>query len=82
MLRTSDAAGSNSGLWWLLAATVALYAAMTAGAVTVLRSMSRRWRAGQLELPSPYGPQARLHDGVEHAGTGGPRGPGTAGRQS
>ncbi len=56
-LRTAEAAGSNSGLWLLLAVTAAVYAAMTAGAVVVLRSMSRRWRAGEEDLPSPYGPE-------------------------
>jgi cytochrome d ubiquinol oxidase subunit I len=56
-LRTTEAAGENSGLWILLAATAVVYAAMTAGAVVVLRSMARRWRAGEEDLPSPYGPQ-------------------------
>lgn len=64
-MRTVEAAGSNSGLWLLLAATLVLYAAMTAGAVVVLRSMARRWRAGEENLPSPYGPEladaARSH---------------------
>jgi cytochrome d ubiquinol oxidase subunit I len=59
VLRTADAAGDTPGLWWLLAGTISLYAAMTAGAVVVLRSMARRWRAGQEDLPSPYGPQDR-----------------------
>jgi cytochrome d ubiquinol oxidase subunit I len=62
VMRTSEAAGDNSGLWWLLAATVVVYSAMTIGAVTVLRSMARRWRAGEVELPSPYGPQLRQSD--------------------
>jgi len=56
-LRTADAAGENSGLWWLLAATVVVYTGMTVGAVIVLRSMARRWRSGEDDLPSPYGPQ-------------------------
>jgi cytochrome d ubiquinol oxidase subunit I len=60
--RTAEAAGSNSGLWWLLGATVVVYGALTAGACVVLRSMARRWRAGETELPSPYGPEARLRD--------------------
>jgi len=59
VLRTTEAAGSNSGLWWLLAATVVVYAGMTTGAVVVLRSMARRWRAGETDLPSPYGPEPR-----------------------
>ncbi|MDN5896807.1 MAG: hypothetical protein L0H93_22650, partial [Nocardioides sp.] len=46
-----------SGLWWLLGTTAVIYTAMTAAAVTVLRSMARRWREGQQELPSPYAPQ-------------------------
>jgi cytochrome d ubiquinol oxidase subunit I len=56
VLRTVDAAGDNSGLWWVLTATVILYAAMTVGAYVVLRSMSARWRAGDADLPSPYAP--------------------------
>ena len=61
-LRTADAAGNYSGLWWLVAATSVVYAGMTAGAYVVLRSMARRWRAGEVDLPSPYGPEARLRD--------------------
>jgi cytochrome d ubiquinol oxidase subunit I len=57
-LRTAAAAGSNAGLWWLVAATVLLYSAMTAGAAWVLRSMARRWRSGEVDLPSPYAPES------------------------
>ena len=56
-LRTTDAAGSNGWLWLLLVVTGVVYAAMTVGAVIVLRSMARRWRAGEENLPSPYGPE-------------------------
>ncbi|MFC0221122.1 cytochrome ubiquinol oxidase subunit I, partial [Nocardioides zeicaulis] len=52
-MRTAEAAGSNSGLWLLLAVTALVYAAMTYGAVVVLRSMAARWRAGEEDLPSP-----------------------------
>jgi cytochrome bd ubiquinol oxidase subunit I len=65
VLRTPDAAGDNSGLWWLLAVTVVVYTGMTTGAVVILRSMARRWRAGELDLPSPYGPQARLDEATD-----------------
>jgi len=61
-LRTADAAADRSGLWWLVGATVVVYTGLTIGAVVVLRSMARRWRAGETDLPSPYGPQARLGD--------------------
>ena len=57
-MRTAEAAGDNSGLWWLVAATALLYAAMTTGAAWVLRSMARRWRSGEVDLPSPYAPES------------------------
>lgn len=57
VLRTSEAAGDNPGLWWLFGSTVMLYSGLTIGAFVVLRSMARRWRAGEEDLPSPYGPE-------------------------
>ena len=57
VLRTVDAAGDNAGLWWTFSAVLLVYAGMTVGAYVVLRSMARRWRAGEEDLPSPYGPQ-------------------------
>ena len=59
VLRTTEAAGNNSGLWWLFGVTFIVYTAMTVGAFVVLRSMARRWRNGEVDLPSPYGPQAQ-----------------------
>ena len=41
-MRTEEAAGSYSGLWWLLGTTTVVYVLMTVGAVVVLRSMARR----------------------------------------
>jgi len=64
ILRTADAAGDNPGLWWLFGATLVVYTGLTVGAVVVLRSMARRWREGEADLPSPYGPQVA---GVEKA---------------
>lgn len=63
IMRTPEAAGDNSGLWWLLGATLLLYSAMTTGAVVVLRSMARRWRRGE-DLPSPYAPDP-VHEAEE-----------------
>lgn len=63
-LRTLDAAGDNPDVWILLAATAVLYTALTIGALIVLRSMARRWRAGEEDLPSPYGPQQQTSDPV------------------
>ena len=36
---------------------VVVYLGMTVGAYVVLRSMARRWRSGEVDLPSPYGPE-------------------------
>ena len=61
VMRTTEAAGDHAaGLWWLLAGSAVVYGAMTAGAIVVLRSMARRWRDGDAELPSPYGPNSPL----------------------
>lgn len=62
-MRTPEAAGENSGLWWLLGTTAVVYTLMTIGAVVVLRSMARRWRSGEVDLPSPYGPEAQSPHG-------------------
>ncbi|HET9422865.1 MAG TPA: cytochrome ubiquinol oxidase subunit I [Nocardioides sp.] len=59
VLRTTDAAGDSPWIWWSLTGTVVVYAGLTTGATVVLRSMARRWRAGEHDLPSPYGPEAR-----------------------
>jgi cytochrome d ubiquinol oxidase subunit I len=63
VLRTTDAAGDNPHLWWVFATVFFVYAAMTAGAWMVLRSMARRWRAGEHDLPSPYGPGSAISAG-------------------
>jgi cytochrome d ubiquinol oxidase subunit I len=56
VLTTVDAASESSGLWWSYVAVLIVYLGMTVGAYVVLRSMARRWRAGETDLPSPYGP--------------------------
>ena len=69
VLRTRDAASESEGLWWSFAVTLLVYTAMTVGAFVVLRSMARRWRAGDEDLPVPYGPE--LPQEPETAGRGG-----------
>jgi hypothetical protein len=60
LMRIDEAVTRGSGVWLSLAALIVVYTAMTAGAVVTLRSMARRWRAGEsLELPTPYSPTAR-----------------------
>ena len=56
VLRTVDAASMSAGLWWTYLGIVVIYTGMTVGAYVVLRSMAKRWRAGEQDLPSPYGP--------------------------
>lgn len=56
VLTTAEAASQSSGLWWSYLAVLVVYLGMTVGAYVVLRSMARRWRAGDADLPSPYGP--------------------------
>ena len=56
LLRTEDAVTDAGYIWFTLAILVIVYAAMTFGAAAVIRSMSRRWRAGEHDLASPYGP--------------------------
>ncbi|MFL6085563.1 MAG: cytochrome ubiquinol oxidase subunit I [Mycobacterium sp.] len=56
VLRTVDAASMSTGIWWSYLGVLVIYLGMTVGAFVVLRSMARRWRAGEADLPSPYGP--------------------------
>lgn len=62
VLRTTDAASTNTGLWWSYAGAFVVYVGMTVGAFVVLRSMAARWRSGELDLPTPYGPGASRVD--------------------
>jgi cytochrome d ubiquinol oxidase subunit I len=56
--RTTDAATRNTAIWWSYAGVVVIYVGMSVAAYVVLRSMAKRWRAGEEDLPSPYGPAA------------------------
>ncbi|MFE9957199.1 cytochrome ubiquinol oxidase subunit I [Micromonospora sp. NPDC005299] len=57
-LLTRDAVTTSGNLWLFFAATVALYAAVGATTVYVLRLLRRRWRdqSGATETDVPYGP--------------------------
>ena len=71
VLRTTDAASMSSGLWWSYTGVLITYLGMTVGAFVVLRSMARRWRAGDEDLPSPYGPAVLTEDRTgDRAATG------------
>lgn len=56
-MKITDAVTTGGGVWISFAVLVVVYTAMGVGAVVVLRSMARRWRAGApLDLPTPYSP--------------------------
>jgi cytochrome d ubiquinol oxidase subunit I len=66
VLRTTDSVTMNSGIWWTYIGVLFLYTGMTVGAYVVLRSMARRWRANEEDLPSPYGPAVVAAASDEH----------------
>ncbi|MGV9582767.1 cytochrome ubiquinol oxidase subunit I [Nocardia farcinica] len=68
VLTTRDAASTSEGLWWSFTIVLLVYLGMTVGAVVVLRSMARRWRAGAVHIAAPYGPGAAPVDEAERAG--------------
>jgi cytochrome d ubiquinol oxidase subunit I len=60
LLLTRDAVtGVDVNLWWFLALILVVYTAVGIATVLVLRSMRRRWAAGE-DPDVPYGPEAPL----------------------
>jgi len=59
-MRTSEAVTDAEGIWGAFALVLVLYAGLGAGAVLVLRAMSRRWRTegDAEESETPYAPPA------------------------
>jgi cytochrome bd ubiquinol oxidase subunit I len=57
VLRTTDAASMSTGLWWSYTGVLIVYLGMAVGACVILRSMARRWRAGDENLRSVYAPE-------------------------
>lgn len=60
LLRTEDAVTDAGYIWVTLTVLIVVYGLMTVGAYAVIRSMSARWRAGETDLASPYGPALAL----------------------
>ena len=61
VLRTEDAVTDGGWVWFTLIALTIVYIGMFAAGFGVLRSMSKRWAAGETDLESPYGP-ARIQE--------------------
>lgn len=57
-MRTVDAVTGADHVWLSFGILVSVYIAMGIAAVAVLKSMTRRWREGELlDLPTPYTPK-------------------------
>ncbi len=61
VLRTEDAVTDGNWVWFTLIALIIVYVGMFVAGFGVLRSMSKRWAAGETDLESPYGP-ARIQE--------------------
>ncbi len=61
VLRTEDAVTNGGWVWFTLIGLTIVYIGMFTAGYGVLRSMSKRWAAGETDLESPYGP-ARIHE--------------------
>jgi cytochrome bd ubiquinol oxidase subunit I len=58
VMRTKDAVTDAGGIWVTFGLVLALYTALGAAAILVLRSMARRWREGDVpDEEVPYGPR-------------------------
>jgi cytochrome d ubiquinol oxidase subunit I len=57
-MRTSEAVTEADGIWFTFGILLLLYATIGSVAIGVLRHMSRRWRAGEPDPGTPYGPPA------------------------
>jgi cytochrome d ubiquinol oxidase subunit I len=69
-LRTEDAVTRADGVWVSLGVVLVLYAAVATAAVLVLRAMSRRWRAADVDDAGvPYGPPPDF-EAAEHEPAG------------
>ncbi|MFT7474410.1 MAG: cytochrome d ubiquinol oxidase subunit I [Verrucomicrobiales bacterium] len=56
LMRTEEAVTDGGWVWFSLVGLTIIYLGLGLAGVGVLRSMSRRWSAGETDLESPYGP--------------------------
>jgi cytochrome d ubiquinol oxidase subunit I len=69
LMRVSDAATANTGVWFTFILAVLLYAGLGVTTILILRNMSRRFRSreGDDDDDVPYGPRVPARSGAEHA---------------
>ncbi len=64
VMRIEEAVATGNSVWATFAGLATLYLGLIAGTVVVLRSMARRWRAGEgADLPTPYSHPAPVGEG-------------------
>jgi cytochrome d ubiquinol oxidase subunit I len=69
VMRTKDAVTDAGGIWVTFGLVLALYTALGAATILVLRSMARRWREGDAPAGQvPYGPGAGAPAATSTAG--------------
>jgi len=56
LLRTTDAVTNSSFIWITFIGIVVVYGLIGVAGIALLRSMAKRWAAGETDLASPYGP--------------------------
>jgi cytochrome d ubiquinol oxidase subunit I len=56
LMRTEDAVTDGNWVWFTLIGLMVVYAGLGFAGATILRSMTKRWAAGEHDLASPYGP--------------------------
>lgn len=71
IMRTEDAVTEASYIWVTFTGVAVVYTVMTVGTLALLRSMSSRWAAGDLELHPPYSGAAVGDGAVSRPGEGG-----------
>jgi cytochrome d ubiquinol oxidase subunit I len=65
-MKVEDAATTNKGVWLTFVVVLAIYLALAATVVYVLRRMSRKWREErELDSDAPYGPRRPAVDGAD-----------------
>ena len=62
LMRTEEAVTDGNWVWFTLIALIIVYTGMAAAGYGVIRSMSKRWAAGEKDLESPYGPTRILDE--------------------
>lgn len=68
LMRTEEAVTDGGWVWYSLIGLIIIYLGLGIAGVGVLRSMSRRWAAGETDLASPYGPARIEEHDAEEAG--------------